>query len=78
MTMVTLEFEVDTELWEAFCKICEENGVTPEEAIVRFFEETAALQDLPFDPLPEDLEANPKLRAHIEERRRRREAEGKK
>lgn len=29
MTMVTLEFEVDTELWEAFCKICEENGVTP-------------------------------------------------
>lgn len=39
MTMVTLEFEVDTELWEAFCKICEENGVTPEEAIVRFFEE---------------------------------------
>ena len=33
MTMVTLEFEVDTELWEAFCKICEENGVTPEEAI---------------------------------------------
>ena len=68
MTMVTLEFEVDTELWEAFW----------EEAIVRFFEETAALQDLPFDPLPEDLEANPKLKAHIEERRRRREAEGKK
>lgn len=52
--------------------------MTPEEAIVRFFEETAALQDLPFDPLPEDLEANPKLKAHIEERRRRREAEGKK
>ena len=52
--------------------------VTPEEAIVRFFEETAALQDLPFDPLPEDLEANPKLQSHIEERRRRREAEGKK
>ena len=73
MTMTTIEFEVDTELWEAFCKLCEEN-----EAIVRFFEETAALQDLPFDPLPEDLEANPKLKAHIEERRRRREAEGKK
>lgn len=78
MTMVTLEFEVDTELWEAFCEICEENGVMPEEAIVRFFEETVRLQDLPFDPLPEDLEANPKLKAHIEERRRRREAEGKK
>lgn len=45
---------------------------------MRFFEETAALQDLPFDPLPEDLEANPKLKAHIEERRTRREAEGKK
>lgn len=78
MAMTTIEFEVDTEFWEAFCEICKENGVTPEEAILRFFEETVVLQDLPFDPLPEDLEANPKLKAHIEERRKRREAEGKK
>ena len=70
MTMVTLEFEVDTELWEAFCKICEENGVTPEEAVLRFFEESVALQDLPFDPSPEDLEAFPKLREYREKRRR--------
>ncbi len=70
MTMTTIEFEVDTELWESFCKICEENGVTPEEAIVRFFEETVRLQDLPFDPLPEDLEAFPKLREYREKRRR--------
>ena len=63
MAMTTIEFEVDTELWGAFCEICKENGVTPEEAILRFFEETVVLQDLPFDPLPEDLEANPKLKA---------------
>ena len=60
MTMVTLEFEVDTELWEAFCKICEENGVTPEEAIVRYRERyhpVGVFECRPFDGVAETVEA---------------------
>lgn len=76
MAMTTLEFEIETELWEAFCKLCEEIGVTPEEAIVRFLEETVARGEFPFEPSPEILEEYPKLKEHFE-RKRRREAAGK-
>lgn len=76
MTMTTIEFEVDTELWEAFRKICEENGVTPEEALRRLVEEFVMLGGFPFEPDPEILEEFPKLKEHFE-RKRRREAEGK-
>ncbi len=76
MSMTTLEFEVDTELWEAFCKLCEANRVTPEEALRRLVEEFVRHGGFPFEPSPEDLDTYPKLREQVEKRRRR-EAEGK-
>lgn len=75
MTMTTIEFEVDTELWEAFCKLCEENGVTPEEALRRFVEEFVRQGGFSFEPSPEILEEYPKLKEHFERRRRRETAE---
>ena len=77
MSMTTLEFEVDTELWEAFCKLREANRVTPEEALRRLVEEFVRQGGFPFEPSPEDLDTYPKLREQVEKRRRR-EAEGKK
>lgn len=77
MAMTTIEFEVDTEIWEAFCEICKENGMTPEEALRCLVEEFVRHGGFPFEPSPEDLDTYPKLREQVEKRRRR-EAEGKK
>lgn len=74
MTEVMMEFELEEELVEAARKVCEENGMTLEEAIRRFFEEAVAMGDFPFDPDPEILEDYPKLKEHIEKRRRRKTA----
>ena len=77
MAMTTIELEVDTEIWEAFCEICKENGMTPEEVLRRLVEEFVRQGGFPFEPSPEDLDTYPKLREQVEKRRRR-EAEGKK
>ena len=75
MSMTTLEFEVDTELWEAFCKLCEANRVTPKEALRRLVEEFVRHGGFPFEPSPEDLDTYPMLREQVEKRRRRETAE---
>lgn len=52
--MVEVTLEIDAELKEQAEKVCMENGLTLEEAVVLFFEETVRLGKLPFE-LDEDM-----------------------
>jgi len=57
MAMVTITFEVDSELLEKAKKVFEHYGLTVEEACELFIMETVRCGKIPFDYTEEDLKA---------------------
>ncbi|MBE6701180.1 MAG: hypothetical protein E7582_04755 [Ruminococcaceae bacterium] len=55
MSMVTMTFEVETELYNQFKAVCDKCGLTVEEACILFFKETIARGTIPFSYTQEDL-----------------------
>lgn len=51
-----IEFSIPTDVYEQAKVICERNGLTVEEACVRFIEATVACRDLPFPYTQQDIE----------------------
>lgn len=51
---IEVTFEIDADLKVKFEKVCAENGLTMEEAVILFFEETIRLGQLPFELTEED------------------------
>ena len=60
-TMMHSKFSVPDEIYEQAKEICESNGLTLEEACVRFLEATVACGDLPFPYTQQDIEEAKKL-----------------
>ena len=67
MAMMTIEVQVDTELLEKVKPILEAIGITVEESIRIFIEETVRLGQLPFPYTEEDIEEAKKLCAGTED-----------
>ena len=61
MNQTTIEFSIPDEIYEQAKEICESNGLTLEEACVRFLEATVACGDLPFPYTQQDIEEAKKL-----------------
>ena len=61
MNQTTIEFSIPDEIYEQAKKICESNGLTLEDACVRFLEATVACGDLPFPYTQKDIEEAKKL-----------------
>ena len=61
MKQTTIEFSIPDEIYEQAKEICESNGLTLEEACVRFLEATVACGDLPFPYTQQDIEEAKKL-----------------
>lgn len=61
MNQTTIEFSIPDEIYEQTKEICESNGLTLEEACVRFLEATVACGDLPFSYTQQDIEEAKKL-----------------
>ena len=61
MNQTTIEFSIPDEIYEQAKEICEINGLTLEEAYVRFLEATVACGDLPFPYTQQDIEEAKKL-----------------
>ena len=61
MNQTTIEFSILDEIYEQAKEICESNGLTLEEACVRFLEATVACGDLPFPYTQQDIEEAKKL-----------------
>ena len=61
MNQTTIEFSIPDEIYEQAKEICESNGLTLEEACVRFLEATVACGDLPFPYTQKDIEEAKKL-----------------
>jgi len=59
--MVTITFEVDSELLAEATKILEKCGLTVEEACVLFIKETVKRGRIPFDYTDEDIKAAKKM-----------------
>lgn len=56
MSKTIIEFSIPTDVYEQAKVICERNGLTVEEACVRFLEATVACRDLPFPYTQQDIE----------------------
>jgi len=67
MAMMTIEVQVDTELLEKVKPILEAIGITVEESVRLFIEETVRLGRLPFPYTEEDIEEAKKLCAGTED-----------
>lgn len=67
MAMTTIEVQVDTELLEEVKPILEAIGITVEESIRLFLEETVRLGRLPFTYTEEVIEEAKKLCARTED-----------
>ena len=62
MSKTIIEFSIPTDVYEQAKVICERNGLTVEEACVRFIEATvAACRDLPFPYTQQDIKDAKKL-----------------
>lgn len=61
MNQTTIEFRIPDEIYEQAKQICERNGLTLEEACVRFLDATVACGDLPFPYTQQDIEETKKL-----------------
>ena len=61
MNQTTIEFSIPDEIYEQAKEICESNGLTLEEACVRFLEATVACGNLPFPYTQQDIEEAKKL-----------------
>lgn len=61
MNQTTIEFSIPDEIYEQAKEICESNGLTLEEACVRFLDATVACGDLPFPYTQQDIEEAKKL-----------------
>ena len=61
MNQTTIKFSIPDEIYEQAKEICESNGLTLEEACVRFLEATVACGDLPFPYTQQDIEEAKKL-----------------
>ena len=67
MTMTTIEIQIDTELLEKVKPILDRLGITVEDSIRLFFEETVRLGKLPFSYTEEDITEAKKMCAGTEE-----------
>ena len=61
MNQTTIEFSIPDEIYEQAKEICKSNGLSLEEACVRFLEATVACGDLPFPYTQQDIEEAKKL-----------------
>lgn len=61
MNQTTIVLSIPDEIYEQAKEICESNGLTLEEACVRFLEATVACGDLPFPYTQQDIEEAKKL-----------------
>lgn len=61
MSKTTIEFSIPNDIYEQAKEICQRNGLTLEEACVRFIEATVACGDLPFPYTQQDIEDAKKL-----------------
>lgn len=62
---VTVEIQVDSELYEQVAEVLKQYGLTPEDAVVLFFEETVRLGRIPFDYTEEDLQEARRLSGEV-------------
>lgn len=67
MAITTIEVRVDTELLEEVKPILEAIGITVEESIRIFIEETVRLGQLPFPYTEEDIEEAKRICARTED-----------
>lgn len=67
MAMTTVEIQIDTDLLEKVKPIFDEVGITVEDSIRLFLEETVRLGRIPFPYTEEDIEEAKKLFAETEE-----------
>lgn len=56
MELVTIEFKIDAELYNAAEKVLAKCGYTMEDAVILFFEATIAYGRIPFDYTEKDLD----------------------
>ena len=61
MNQTTIELSIPDDIYEQAKQICERNGLTLEEACVRFLDATVACRDLPFPYTQQDIEEAKKL-----------------
>lgn len=61
MKQTTIVLSIPDDIYEQAKQICESNGLTLEEACVRFLEATVACGDLPFPYTQQDIEEAKKL-----------------
>ena len=61
MNQTTIVLSIPDDIYEQAKQICERNGLTLEEACVRFLEATVACGDLPFPYTQKDIEEAKKL-----------------
>ena len=61
MSMTTIEFSIPNDIYDRAKEICARNGLTLEEACVRFLEATVACGDLPFPYTQHDIEEAEKM-----------------
>ena len=61
MNQTTIVLSIPDDIYEQAKEICESNGLTLEEACVRFLEATVACGDLPFPYTQQDIEEAKKL-----------------
>ena len=66
MAMTTIEIQVDTDLLEKVKPILDEIGITVEDSIRLFIEETVRLGRLPFQYTKEDIEEAKKMSTETE------------
>ena len=56
MELVTVEVKLPKEIYDKASEILAKQGLTMEDALIRFFEETVRLGRIPFEYTEEDLE----------------------
>ena len=61
MDYVTVEFKLPKDIYDQASEILSRYGLTLEDALVLFYEETARLGRIPFDYTEEDLEEARKM-----------------